>query len=665
LIDHASAQKKNHVGSLFFHLFHRISVWIYMLLCNCFPARLLTSYERLEARWEQLCTTVFGTPDAKLRRNLHMLRLRIAGLLEHSKLLGLAARFVRFLVYCPLNVYGIFLFVYGAVSAVVYFIAPRISVNYAGDDIIWGITGIVLAVASLPLLCTGKSLYRVAFGSRVLGKLLRGYLGLEPLGQEKRERGNTVLVYLALLLGAALGALTFFYHPATVPLLILLLAALLVVLYIPEAGVLLALATFSLWWVTGQPTLCAVGIAAVTLISFINKLIRGKRVIHVRLLDFAVLLLGTVFATHGIFSQGGIQSLFYGIGYTLLIGMYFPTVNLIRSREWLNRCYGLLAISGAFLSVISLLELVDIISFLKLLLMRVDLSMMDVLFERYTIYFGQGSVVGGMLLMLIPLMLADLSTKRTVTGFVWKTLWLLAGCVSVVIAMQVGVWVGLGVALLLFFFTYSYKSLSATILLAFPAACGVAWFSELDRLFNIRNIQIVQAMTDVLYGYAGSMADRSALWNSVLSMTKDHMLGTGLGEHAVHAVFPQYAPSGMEGVTDMQNAYVQLLAECGWIAVIMLFAVLLLFCICVLTYLHWGGHKITKARVAAGFAGVAGVLCMGIACNFWNSASVFALLWLVIALTVASVRTQYDTQDRAINTHIATEERADIAFRSK
>jgi hypothetical protein len=59
------------------------------------------------------------------------------------------------------------------------------------------------------------------------------------------------------------------------------------------------------------------------------------------------------------------------------------------------------------------------------------------------------------------------------------------------------------------------------------------------------------------------------------------------------------------------------------------------------------------------------VLCMGVACNFWNSASVFALLWLVISLTVASIRTQYDTQDRAVTTHIATQERADIAFRSK
>jgi hypothetical protein len=345
--------------------------------------------------------------------------------------------------------------------------------------------------------------------------------------------------------------------------------------------------------------------------------------------------------------------------------MYFPTVNLIRSREWLNRCYGLLALSGAFLSVLSLLELVDIIGFLKLLLMRVDLSMMDLLFERYTIYFGQGSVIGGMLLMLIPLMLADLSAKRTVTGFVWKALFLLAGCISVFITMNAGVWVGLGVALLLFFFMYSYKSLSAAMLLAFPAACGAVWFSELDRLLNIRNMQIVQAMLDVLYGYADSMHDRGAIWDAVLRMVKDHMLGTGLGEHAVHAVFPQYAPSGMESVTDMQNAYVQLLAECGWIALIMLFAVLLMFALCALTYLHWGGHKATKARVAAGFAGIAGVLCMGVACNFWNSASVFALLWLVISLTVASIRTQYDTQDRAVTTHIATQERADIAFRSK
>lgn len=667
MIEQESApKKKNQIGSLFFHLFHRVSLWIYTILCNSLPARLLTSYETKELRWSGLCAFLFGTPDTKFRKKLHLIRLSMARLLENSKLLRMADRLVRFLIHCPLNVYGIFFLIYGAIGAAMYFIADRLSVNYAGD-IGWGIAGIIIAVCALPLLCSGKSLYRAAFGSRIIGKILRSYLGLEQTsqGQDKKERGGMVMMYLALLLGVAMGVLTFFYHPATIPFLFVLSAVVLLVLYIPEAGVLLAVSTIWLWWMTGQPALCAVSISFVTLLSFISKLIRGKRVIHIRLVDATVLLLGGIFAIHGIVSQGGMTSLFYGIGYTMLIAMYFPTVNLIRSREWLDRCYKLLAFSGAVLSLISVLPITRILNFLDMMFVRVDLTMFDDLFVRYDAYFGQGTLIGGLLLLLLPIMLSRFVGKRSVTGFFWKMLWFVVGCISVVTCMHFGVWVGLGVALLLFFLMYSYKSLSVAIFLGFPGACAVVWYSEIDSFLNLRSMETVQALIDVGISYIHGEAQRLAIWGSALSMIKDYALGVGLGEHAVHAVFPQYAASGMEGITDFQNAYIQLAAECGLLAIVVLVAVLLLFTMSVLTYLKWGSNSVTKVRVVAGFAGVAAVLVLGMFCNIWGNADLFMLLWVVISLSLASVRTQYEVLARAVQTHRATGERTDIAFRSK
>ena len=217
MTDRKSAPKKPKVGSLFFHLFNRLSLLLYTLLINSFPARMLTSYDTLEWRWRKISTTVFGAPGGKRRNRLHDLRLRCASLIEHSILLRLLDRFVRFLFNCPLNMYGMFFVIYGAIAAAVYFVADRLSVNYAGN-INWGIFGIVICVAAFPLLCSGKPLCRAAFGSRLLGGFLRSYLGLEPPPKKKeRERGNTLLVYTAMLLGACAGAATFFFHPATIP----------------------------------------------------------------------------------------------------------------------------------------------------------------------------------------------------------------------------------------------------------------------------------------------------------------------------------------------------------------------------------------------------------------------------------------------------------------
>ena len=665
MIEQKSAPKKQKVGSLFFHLFNRLSLWLYNLLINSILGRVLTSYDWMEQGYGELCTRIFGAPDGKFRQRIHKIRLKCAYQIEHSRLLRAADRLIKYFIHCPLNVYGTFFFMYGAVGAAVYFVAERLSVNYAGN-FGWGIAGIVIAFSSLPLICTGKSLYKAAFGSRIVGKILRSYLGLEKRQQSKeKERGGTLMLYVALLLGVGVGALTFFVHPATVPILLLLIVLAIMVLYIPESGILLAAGTVGIWWVTGYAVLCASVIALVTSVSYINKLIRGKRVLHVQLLDFVMLLLAGVFALHGLLTGSGAVSAAYGLGYAILIAMYFPTVNLMRSREWLDRCYRLLAFSGAVLSVVSVLPMAQILYFLNITLVRVDLSIFAQLFARYDNCFGHGSMVSGLLMMLLPLMLSSLVDKRSITGFFWKVLLIACACISMFFSMQIGVWAGLFVALIVFFFIYSYRSLSTVMLLSFPVACGAVWHQELNYLFGIRNFAIVQSVLDVIAAYADGAAHRRSVALSVLQMSKHHLLGVGFGDTAVYGTLVYYAAPGMETVTDIGNTYLQLLAECGYLGLIILFGTCLIFAVSVLSYMRWGGNQTTKARVSAGFAGILGVLVMGFSCNLMNNASLFALFWLIVGLTVASLRTQYGVHARAVQTHIGNVERSDIAFRTR
>ncbi len=664
MVEQNRKPEKKAVGSLFFHLFNRFSLWIYTLLCNCFAGRVLTSYEVLERRWSRLCELVFGSAGGKFRRNLHAIRVKVAGYLERSKLIGLLASLVRFLIYCPLNVYGVFFFVYGALGAAVYFIADRLSVEYAGD-VGWGITGIVIVIASLPLLCSNKPLYYAAFGSRTLGKILTKYLGLERKGTpQKRERGSTVLFYLALLLGAGFGGCTFFYHPATVPIGAVLLVAILTVLYIPESGVLLALISVPFWWCTGHPAICAVAISAVTLIGYANKLIHGRRVLHVRLVDFTVLLFGLVLVVNGLLISAGTLSAMYIAGYVTMLAMYFPVVNLMHSPEWMNRCYKLLVISGAVLSVMNLLSFIDLLGIADDLLAGADLSMFETLLERYDAYFGDHVVVSGVLLMLIPVMLSGMIRKRTMSSVFWRAIWVIAGCASVVLYMQFGAWVALCATVLVFFFAYSYKALSVCMLLAFPVSCGAVWALDVDRAYNVRNMEPVLAVQNVAVTFCDGAGQRMCVAQSIRAMVKDHALGVGWGEQAFSAAFSQYAQPGMESMSGVDNAFLALLASAGWGSLVLFGAVLLTFALCVLTYLRWGSYTVTKARVAAGLAGIIGVLLMGLTCNVFGSGSVFMVFWLLLALTVAGVRTQYDTHSRAVQTHGGTVTQADVSWRN-
>jgi hypothetical protein len=509
-------------------------------------------------------------------------------------------------------------------------------------------------------------LCRAAFGSRIVGTLLRSYLGFEPplFVKDRKERSNTLMIYFALVLALASGMLTFFFHPLTVPIVMLITILAIMVLYVPETGVLLAVGTIGFWWTTGYPVLCAFAIAFVTLVSYVNKLIRGKRVMHVGLVDFTILLLATVFAFHGMLVKGGALSTVYGIGYATLIIMYFPTVNLMRSREWLNRCYKLLAFSGSLLAVISVLPFPQIMKLLDMTIVRVDFSMMETLFSRYDAYFGQSTMVGGMLILMLPLMLSRLMSRKTFTALFWNVLWVLAACLSVIIAVHLGMWAGFAVSCMVFFFVYSYRSCSVAILAAFPVTCCAVWHKEINGLIGLRDARLVQSALDMAVTYANGAAFRQSMASSVLRMSCDHILGVGFGDLAVHKVLAYYAAPGMEHVTDIQNTYLQLLAECGYLGLLMLLGALLMFVIFVLTYMRWGGDRGTKMRVASGFAGVVGVLVMGLFCNLMNNASLFGLIWLVIGMTVASLRTQYETPARAVQTHAGGTERTDISFRT-
>ena len=332
--------------------------------------------------------------------------------------------------------------------------------------------------------------------------------------------------------------------------------------------------------------------------------------------------------------------------------------------SWTGSCHETKPVSGAVLSVINLLSLIDLLGIADDLLAGADLSMFSLLLERYQTYFGNSVAISGMLMMLIPVMLAGMMRKRTMSSVFWRALWMIAGCTSVALSMQFGAWVALVLAALIFFFVYSYKALSVSLLFAFPVACGAVWAPDLDRMLNVRSMPPVLAVQNVVITFCDGAGQRMRVMQSVLNMTKYHIFGVGWGEQAFCAVFPQYAAPGLEGLSGVDNAFLQLLANAGWGALLVFGAVLMAFLLCVMTYLRWGSYTVTKARVAAGLAGICGVLLMGMTCNVFASESVWMIYWFVLALTVACIRTQYDTLARAVQTHGGTQTSANVSWQN-
>ena len=361
-------------------------------------------------------------------------------------------------------------------------------------------------------------------------------------------------------------------------------------------------------------------------VSFIVKLIRGKRIVKLELIDFAILFFGIIIFFSGAISAGGIDGIKEVlITCELLLG-YFLIVNLIRTGAWINRCIGTLVASGTVVAFIGILQyLVGAVSNQAWL----DTSYFYDIKGRVVSVFDNPNILSVFLVMVLPfamyMMIKASKGRAKLLGLI-SVLFIM---LCTVLTWSRGAWIAAIIAILAFLLMYSRKTLRYILL-------GGAFVPF--ATFFLPN-SVVRRFASI-----GDLADSSTMyrvytWKGSLRILGDHFYsGIGYGLNAYQEIYPQYAYAGIESAEHSHSLFLQIMIGTGIVGLIAFAIVLLLLAQMNLEYIKDTKDSSGRLAVIAAFCSVIASLVFGLFDYTWYNYRIFFIFWAVIAIASACVR---------------------------
>ncbi len=610
--------------SIIVYLLDKLSDKIYNALINGFFGYIFTSYSNeLTAYRNGFVVSCFKS-DSRSRRILRTVREYLSRSFDTSFILSKLRHLICRLAFVPLKLYGSFFLSFGSYTLLVYFVHLALPVTGKADsDYIF--IGAAICLLALPMYFSSLSLAEAVRRGRITSALFVDVFGYKDESFEDKYNKKLSRPAISVLLGLCAGLSTLVMHPFILLSLMLGIVIASIIMVTPEVGVVLALFGLPFFSIFDNPTLILTALVLVTSLSYAIKIVRGKRILRLELLDIAVLFFILIILFSGAVSVGGRASYDAALMSCVLAFGYFLVVNLVRTQAWLKRCSMALVSSGAIVSLIGVLQYMLGYSVNNWL----DRSYFPDIAGRATALFDNPNYLGAYLALILPIaVFRAVSAKNAsakVLGFITCTLM----TVCAVLTWSRGTWLALIISLTIFFLIFSKKTMRALycLLLSVPFLPFVLPSNVVSRFMSIGN------MTDSSTSY------RVYTWLGSIELLKDNFWGgIGYGAEAFATLYPAYAYAGMESAVHSHSLYLQIMISMG-IGGIICFALILLFYFQkTLEYFKSPVSHESMLFCAAALCSVIALSIMGLFDYVWYNYSVFFLFWTVMALGIAAIR---------------------------
>lgn len=582
----------------------------------------ISLYSRLNDSWER----------GAIRRRLHRRRsaskgrrrrstLSFAELYESSLLSRIITGITTRVVNSKVRIFGVFLFVFGFLTTFAAMLR-----YFLVSEIMWVnlITGAVVALLSVPLLISGKRFGQALIDGRISGYVMNVILGVDESRFEWDEDAQSVGYPVVLAVSAVLGILTYVISPVYIIVIFIFAAIFGTIMCFPELGIMTTLVCIPFTSVFDNPSVAVTVLIGITLASYVSKLVRGKRVLRLTLIDVLVALFGLLILFGGICTGGSADSLRTAVMYFAFLLLYFLIVNSYIRKTWIYRGLKLIVISTGIVAILGVLEDGMIGSSI------VDMSLFSDIGARISAFLGNPNMLAAYLVIVLPIALGEVVVAGRWSTRLWYIFCSLAIGVCVVMTLSRAAWLGMAVAIVAFLLACDLR----TGWLAVGAAATVPiWIGFVPDSFT-RRLTSTLAISD------GDLMYRMNIWRGVTRMIGDHLIsGVGVGEEAFKNAYVLYAVSGTEAAVHSHNLYLQVILELGIVGIVILALVMIMFaqrCSSEISNLKRGSK--TRIMISAGFSGICGVLVMGLTDYVWYDYRVFLIFWAVMALTVALAR---------------------------
>ena len=279
---------------IFVYLLDRFADWFYASIVEGFFGKIFTAYSAEQSALENGFLKHYFTGNLKIKEYAHKIRAFLSRNFEDSYLLNKGARFISSFKTMSIRSYGNFAMSFGIYTIIVYIVklfVPAI----ADADVDTLIVGIIACLCSIPMLVSKGTLIS-AVGRSVFTRLLfADAFGFRDESFEDNKAEYSVKhANFIILLGMICGVLTLLIHPLLIPIGILGIVLLILVFSTPEIGILISLFFLPFFTFLTNPTISLAILVDLTFLSYVFKIIRGKRIIKIELLDIAVIAFGII-----------------------------------------------------------------------------------------------------------------------------------------------------------------------------------------------------------------------------------------------------------------------------------------------------------------------------------------------------------------------------------
>lgn len=605
---------------------------VYRALCEGLFGKIFTSYSANQSKFDNgyFGGRLLGGERAK--QNSRKLRRVFAEGFEKSFFLGFVKRSSRIMLETSLKNYGNYCLTFGLYSVFSYFFRTYFTILKPADMGHF-ITGIVFIFIAIPMLMSKNSLAEVLGKGIVSRAVLCDAFGMRDESFEIDAKQTKTRANLAIILGMASGLLTLFMDPVYIPIVALLIVAIAVIMVTPEIGILVSLFALPLFSFYDMPSVLLTFFVGVTALGYIVKLIRGKRIIKFELIDLAVLFFLIVLISSGIISAGARMSFYEAAVAGTLMLVYFLIANMMRTRQWINRCVLALVSSATITAVLGVIEYF----FGDVSTQWLDTAYFSDIKGRVVSLFDNSNVLAFYLVLIFPFAL-DLILRARSKGERFLACFSGASiALCVVFTWSRGAWIGIVVSMLVYFMIKTRKVIKAffAFCLSLPLLAVVLPPSIINRVLSIGDISDSSTYYRVLTWKGSLNAMREAIFG-----------GYGFGMSAFESAYPRYAYAGIEAAEHTHSLFLQILFGMGIVGILAFFIIMLLFS---QKNLEFFSKKQTAGEVGiavAAFASFVSAVTMGMFDYIWYNNRVMFLFWAVIGLSCAVIRMGDDLEKR-------------------
>ena len=267
----------------------------------------------------------------------------------NSKIIKLFTKIKDALCYAHVKSYGIFLLTLGLTTLLVHF-GEYYFMDFAATPTAAIVAGAVITVASLPLLFFDAPLVGAIQKWRLASALLFDTLCIKKMTSLPSGKHFDRPI-IPVTVGILIASLGFLFSLPAVGLVILALVFIALSLASPEFALMTTLLALPFIPSVPHSTFILASMVAVSLLSFISKVMLGKRFLHFEQYDAVLLIFMLFILVSGVFNKGFV-SFEKSLALIVIAAVYFLVSNVIVNRRLAENAVKIIVISSVPASLV-------------------------------------------------------------------------------------------------------------------------------------------------------------------------------------------------------------------------------------------------------------------------------------------------------------------------